>query len=191
VKKIISLFFFVAIAVCLQAQNLTWDLKFLKGRERESVRDISRIIQMETGQPFLFSITPGSNCYCYVILYDSERKITVYHNKFLSEERTFGPWPLGDPPGTETFYVIMSVEKQTRLENLIETYETNNNKPSSQQYADNLLTEVVNLQKKVSELGKAGSPFISGGGGFRGDFEEYVTPFSNTNLYVQPISIRH
>jgi len=186
VKKAISVFYFVTIAVCLQAQNLIWDLKFLKGRERESVQ-VSRTIQMETGQPIQFTITPGSSCYCYVILYDSDHKIEVYHNKLLNEEATFGPWPLNGS-GTEIFYVIMSLERQSNLEDLIAAY---NNNRSSDQYANNLLTEVVNLQNKASALGDAGSSFIPGGGSFRGASEEYVTHFSDKGLYVRPITIRH
>ena len=79
-KKAITLFFFVAIAVCLQAQDLDWNLNFQKGRNMESVRDLSRIIQMDTGQPFQFTIAPGSSCYCYVILRDSDQKINVFPN---------------------------------------------------------------------------------------------------------------
>jgi hypothetical protein len=193
-KKVIALFFFVAMAVCLQAQDLTWDLKFLKGRERESVQ-VSRIIQMDTGEPFQFIITPGSNCYCYVILRDSNQKIDVRCNEFLTKEKTFGPWPLSGS-GTEIFYVIMSLEGQSNLENLIVAYKNN---PSSQQNADNLYKEVVRLQNLASVPGVSGSPIEPSGGvviqggstGARGGDKEYINHFDGKNLYVRPISIRH
>jgi hypothetical protein len=191
-KKAITLFFFVAIAVCLQAQDLTWDLKFLKGRERESV-SVSRTIQMETGEPFQFTITPGSNCYCYVILYDSNRKIDVKHSEFLTKEVAFGPWPLSGS-GTDIFYVIMSLKSQTNLESFIEAFKNN---PSSQQNADKLYTEVVRLQNEATGIGGQGGStiggggvFIAGGGTSRGD-TEFINRFAGENLYVRPISIRH
>jgi len=189
-KKAIALFFFVAIAVCLQAQDLTWNLNFQRGRDMESVRDLSRLIQMDTGQPFLFTVAPGSNCYCYVILRDSVQKIDVKCNEFLTKEKTFGPWPLSGS-GTETFYIIMSLEKQTKLESYIKAYEENKNKPSADEHANNLYMEILELQKNASEEGKPGPPYIPGGGGFRGDSEEYWTPYSGGSLYVNPIRIRH
>jgi hypothetical protein len=182
VKKVISVFFFVIVTVCLQAQNLTWNLKFLKGAESVSV---SRIIQMETGQPFQFTITPDLNSYCYVILYDSDRKIEVYHSKQLNNSVIFGPWSLGGTPGTDIFYVIMSLERQDRLESLIETY----NRSRSAQNTENLHKEIINLQNKVSEPGEPPGIFIAGGGTTRGD--EYINHFTGKNLYVRPINLRH
>jgi hypothetical protein len=190
VKKAIFVFFFVTIAVCLYGQNLTWDLKFLKGSERESV-GVSRVIQMETGQPFSFTIKPAANSYCYVILYDSERDITVYDNKHknpLNDEITFGPWPLSEPSGTETFYVIMSMERQTKLENLIAALKNN---PKSQQAADNLYTEVLDLHNKAKERGEGGATPVLMGGGLRGGNDEYGWRYSDKGLYVEPIRIRH
>jgi hypothetical protein len=187
VKKIISVFFFVTITVCLQAQNLTWDLKFLKGMNRESV-EVDETIQMGTGQPFWITIAPGSNCYCYVIFYDSQRKIKVYdsHSTPLNKEVTYGPLSPGGPPGTETFYVIMSLERQNKLENLIEAYKKN----SSVQNTGNLHEEVVSLQREINRLGKPPSSFIPVGGTARGD-PEYGTRFSDRNMYVSQIRISH
>ena len=58
-KKVVALGLFFFAGLCLQAQDLSWDIKFLKGRERESL-PINRIITMQTGDEFLIIITPGS-----------------------------------------------------------------------------------------------------------------------------------
>jgi len=188
-KKISVGLFLIFITTCLQAQNLSWDIKFLQGRNRESV-PIARPVRMETGENFLLSIKPAIGCYCYVVCYDSEQRIFVLENKFIEGgiEIRLGPIDITDPSGNETLFVIMSLERQTRLESLIKTYNSN---PNSQQNANNLYREVVNLQNSASGLGEPASSFIPGGGTSRSGTEEYVTRFSEKNMYVRPIIIRH
>jgi hypothetical protein len=103
-------------------------------------------------------------------------------------ETNLGPYELEDPPGTETFYVIMSLAKQERLESLIKTYDAN---PGNSQNRENLRQEIARLQDAVSALGQPASSFIQGGGTSRGSTQEYVTRFSEKNIYVSPIIIRH
>jgi hypothetical protein len=188
-KRITAGVFFIFVTVCLQAQTLTWDIKFLQGRARESV-PIARTIRMETGDNFLISIKPDSDCYCYVICYDSSREIFVLQNDFLKGgiEIYLTEIDITDPPGTETLYVIMSLAKQERLESLIKAY---NGNPNSAQNGDNLRQEIARLQDAVSALGQPASSFIPGGGTSRGSTQEYVTRFTEKNIYVSPIIIRH
>ena len=188
-KKIFAALLFLAAGLCLEAQTLSWDIKFLKGRAWESV-PISRAIRMETGEGFLINIMPDSDCFCYVVLYDSEREITVLHDKPVRgrDEITLGPFSLEHPPGTETLYVIMSMEKQARLEGLIQSV---NSSPGSRQNADNLYREIAGLQNTASGLGEPASSFIASGGTSRGGSEEYITRFTDKSLYVRAITVRH
>ena len=188
-KKFVVLFVFITTAVCLQAQTLTWDIKFLKGRERESV-PINRQISMNTGQVFLLSISPASDCFCYVVCHDSDRQIAVLYDGQLKggNEKTLGPIEITFPSGTETLYVIISQTRQTKLEGLIQAYKNN---LSSRQQANNLYDEVKNLQKTASGLGEPANSFIPGGGTTRGNTQENVTRFSGKNMYVRAITIRH
>jgi len=183
----------ILAAVCFyqqaHAQSLTWDIKFLRGNERESV-SILRTIRMENEETFLITIKPDSNCYCYVILEDTSRDISVIHDRPLSKgmEVNIGPYEILDPAGKDTFFVIMSLEREQRLEGLIKAY---NDNPRIAQNSENLRKEIARLQDVVSALGQPVSSFIPGGGTSRGSTQEYVTRFEKKNMYVNPIIIQH
>jgi len=191
-KKITAFFLFFTAGFCLFAQSLTWDIKFLKGTPQESV-PINRQIRMETGEVFLVTITPEKDCFCYVVFYDSERQISVIKNTSLQggNDVNIGPFELEDPSGVETFYVIMSLERQKNLETLIQAFNANS---SSKQNASNLYNEVANLQKAATNLGEPASSFVASGGttrGTLGDNNQQVTRFSGKAMYVRAITIRH
>jgi len=182
----------ILAAVCFcqqaQAQTLTWDLKFLQGKAKESV-PMSLQFRMEVGDYFQLTIIPASDCYCYVICYDSDRQISVIKNEYVKGETEIylDTIYITVTPETKTVYVIMSLEKQTSLENLIQAYNNNSN---SQQNANNLYRELVNLQDIASGLGEPASSFIPSAGTSRGG-EVYVNRYSGMNFYVRPILIRH
>jgi len=188
-KKTMIITFFLFTAILLYAQTLSWDITFLRGRNRESI-PISRTIHMETGQSFQIFITPAVNSFCYVVVYDSSRQIFVLYDQSIraGNEITLGPLRLEEPSGTETLYVIMSLERQTSLENLIRSHRSN---PQSRQNADNLRREIVRLQNTASALGEPASVFIPSGGTTRGSTQEHVTRFSGQSLYVRTIAVRH
>jgi len=188
-KKIIALILFFIAGVCLQAQTLSWDLKFLKGSVQESI-PITQIIRMETGEPFQISIAPASDCYSYIIAIDSGRTIHVLHNTPIKKDTalTLDPIFLQDPAGTETLYVIMSLKKQDKLENLLHNHNKN---PKSNRHTNNLHKEIVRLQNEVSNLGEPASSFVTSGGTTRGDPQEYTNRYTDKNLYVRAITIRH
>ena len=188
-KKASIIAFFLFTALFLYAQTLSWDIKFLRGRNRESV-PISQIIRMETGQNFQIAITPAVNSFCYVIVNDSSRQIFVLHDQPIraGNEINLGPLRLEEPSGTETLYVIMSLERQTSLENLIQSHKSN---PQSRQHTDNLRREIVRLQSVASALGEPASIFIPSGGTTRGSTQEHATRFSGQSLYVRTIAVRH
>ncbi|MCL2801745.1 MAG: DUF4384 domain-containing protein [Treponema sp.] len=188
-KKAITAFLFLSFSVCLYAQTLSWDISFLRGRTQESA-PISQIIRMQTGETFEFSITPNASAFCYIVFYDSQRKVFVLHNEPLAAnaEKIFGPFQLEAPAGTETIYVIMSLQRQANLERLIQAY---NNNTSATAQANSLYREVVNLQNSVSRLGEPVSSYIPSGGTTRSAVPRQVTRFSGKDLYVRAISIRH
>ena len=191
-KKAVSLFILVFIALGLEAQTLSWDIKFLKGRPGESI-PINQVIRMESGENFQVYINPASDCFCYVVCYDSERQIAVHYNGPLKGgiEKYIGNFAIDDQFKTETLYIIMSLARRPTLENLIRNY-INNQK--SRQHANNLFREVSRLQNEASSLGEPSSVFIPTGGTTRSGTsksEAYSTRFSDKNLYVRPITIRH
>ena len=143
---------------------------------------------MQTGQSFQITITPDREVFCYVICYDSERSIFIMYDGKIQEgiELYTKPIMVDEPSGTETVYVIMSLSKLEKLENLITAFRAN---PNSRQHTNNLYREIVSMQQETSELGEPASAFISGGGTTRG--ESGFTRFSGKNMYVRVITIRH
>jgi len=188
-KKIAAIFVFFTAGFGLYAQTLAWEIKFLKGSAQESV-PISRQIRMETGETFLITIKPEADCFCYVVFYDSARQISVLRDAPIREgiEINIGPFKLEEPAGTETFFVVMSLERQKNLENLIQTF---NGDANSRQNANNLYDEVANLQKAASSLGEPASSFIASGGTTREVSGKFATRFTDKAMYVRAITIRH
>ena len=191
-----TILMFFAIGVSLNAQDLSWEIIFSRGIQQESV-PISRQIRMETGEQFQISILSDSNSFCYLVHYGSSREIAVLFNSQIrgGNEVNIGPFQLINPSGIETIYVIMSLERQTELERLIQAY---NNNPNSRRHANNLLREVARLQTAASELGEPASAFIASGGTTRtavstesNTIQNRVTRFSEKVLYVRAITIRH
>jgi len=188
-KKTVAAIFFIFAGINVWAQALSWDVKLLYGRNWES-KPINRRIDMEAGETFLIQIKPASDCYCYIVVYDLDRQISVIYNEGLRAEQeiNIGPIEVDNKSGTDTLYVIMSLERQTKLETLITNF---NNNPGSMQYADDLRTEVINLQTRAAGLGEPSHAFILGGGSTRGGSEEYINRYTEKNMYVRPIMIRH
>jgi len=192
-KKILLVCLFIGMGwvqtYAQKAQNLTWDIQLQKGREGVDIPK-SQIITAESGQTLYFFISPASDCFCYIISQNSERKIFILHDQPVKREMEIEIEPLkaDNSPGAKTMYVIMSVERQTKLEDAIKNYKSD---PDSQRYANNLQGEIARLQDTVSGLGEPSSALITSGGTTRGETtKEFITRFSEKNLYVRTITIR-
>jgi hypothetical protein len=188
-KKFAILFFLIAATYCLQAQTLNWDLIFEKGKpgnfESVSFKD-GYNLRMETGEYYKVTVTPDPPCYCYIFFRDAEEGITVLKEGFIKSVTSLSAFQLTEPAGRETLYIIMSLERQTSIENMIRAL-TNN--PNSER---NLYNEIISLQSKVSTLGEPVSAFITSAGTERGsDSPASVNRYSNNSVYVRAISIRH
>jgi hypothetical protein len=193
---ILFLLFLPLPLVSQSLKSLDWQIQFLSGKTQES-KPINEAIYMENGSEFRFVIETDADSYCYVVCYTSDRELIVLHDQALraGTAKTFGPLGVTEPSGTEAIYVIVSLSRQTNLENLIETYKKNQ---GSRQYANNLYHEVVNLQNTVSGLGEPASTIISSGGTTRSvgnstsnNDQNFATKFSGKEIYVRPITIRH
>jgi hypothetical protein len=191
-KKLFLICLLIGIAVfqvqAQKAQNLIWDIQLLKGKDREPLPK-TQTITVENGQNVFIIISPASDCFCYVLSQNSERKIFVLHEQPIKGEMKIRVNPLqaDNTPGPKTLYVIMSVEKQTKLEELIKDYKNN---LTSQRHANNVQGEIAKLQDTASGLGEPSSALITSGGTTRGDSEEAATRFSGKNIYVRTITIR-
>jgi len=192
-KKILLMCLFIGIGVfqafAQKAQNLTWDLQLQKGKEWEAIPK-SQIITAESGQVISFFISPESDCFCYIISQNSERKIFILYEQPIKSEMEIKIEPLkaDNSPGSKTLYVIMSLEKQIKLEEAVKNFKSD---PNSQRYANNLQGEIAKLQDAASSLGEPSSALITSGGTTRGNsIQEYITRFSEKKIYVRTITIR-
>jgi len=170
-------------------QNLVWDIQLLKGNEHENV-PYSQTITVESGQGLYIAMIPASDCYCYVLSQNPERKMVVLYDQHVKSKKEIYLTPLSEdsPPDTKTLYVIMSLARQTKLEELIKSYKSN---PDSIRHVNNLHGEIAKLQDTASGLGEPSSALIPSGGTTRGSSsQEYATRFSMKNLYVRTITIR-
>lgn len=182
-KKLVFGVIFIAAAVCLQAQNLSWEIKLYREKTNEYI-PIPQIIRGENGEAFQVYITPYADCFCYMVCYDSERRqVSVWYNEPMKEGKE-DYVTMGIDEGTVILYVIMSLKRQTQLENLIKSHNSN---PNSRQVHQ----EVVRLQAEVSRSGEPASSFIASGGTSRGSSEEYATRFTGKEIYVRAISFSH
>ena len=191
-KKIALVCLFIGIGVfqafAQKAQSLTWDIQLQKGKDRALIPK-SQIITVENGQDISFFICPESNTFCYIISQNAERKLIVLHDQPIRSEAEIKVEPLkaDNSPGAKTLYVIMSLERQTKLEDAIKSYKGD---PGSQRFANNLQGEIAKLQDAASSLGEPSSALITSGGTTRGPESEDTTRFSEKSLYVRTFTIR-
>jgi hypothetical protein len=191
-KKIfvLSLFAVVAAFQIPAQQNLIWDIQFQKGSYREIV-PYSQTITKESGQELYAVISPASDCFCYVVSENSERKMVVLYEQIIKggNEISLNPLQADNSLGTTTLYIIMSLVRQNKLEGFIKSYKDS---PSLQRHANNLRGEIARLQDTVSGLGEPVIAVIASGGTTRGPSsnQDYVTQFSEKNIYVRAITIR-
>jgi len=192
-KKIALVCLFVGIGVfqafAQKAQSLTWDIQLQKGRDWAAIPK-SQIITVESEQTVSFFISPESNSFCYIISQNAERKLFVLHDQPVRRKMEIKVEPLNadNSPGAKTLYVIMSLERQTTLEDAIKSYK---NDTGSQRFANNLQGEIARLQDAAYGLGEPSYALITSGGTTRGQAtEEAITRFSEKSLYVRAITIR-
>jgi hypothetical protein len=172
-----------------QAQDLAWEIQIQTEGRGAAIPD-SQAITVETGRDFCIFITPESDSFCYVLSQNSGRNFFVLYDQGVrgGNEIILEPLAADNSPGRKTLYVIISLERQTRLEGLINTYKSN---PNSNRHANNMQGEIAGLQDRVSGLGEPASIIISTGGSTRGrgTAADSATRFSGRNMYVRAITI--
>jgi hypothetical protein len=169
-----------------QAKNLTWDIQVQRGNVWELV---SPRVTVEAGQTLRFAISPLSDCSCYVLSQNDERKFTVLHDQPIKgqNEIIIDPLQAGNSPGIQTLYVIMDLARQTKLEGFIRAY----TKTPNEKNFNNLSKEIAKLNNSVSKLREPRLDVIQSGGSARGQAlsSENITRFSERDMYVRTIRI--
>ncbi|MDR3171887.1 MAG: hypothetical protein LBU17_09715 [Treponema sp.] len=213
----------VMIALCLVtlgslgAQNpgFTWDLR-LETKSNGTALDFNQTIailgaeELADAPEDLIShaaqedglslrMSSRANAYCYVIQYGQDRKVTILNDTQIKAgaEQVFS-LSLSAASGTDTFYIIMSLNKEDKLDNYIKAYKRS---PASRQSHSNVYYEVLAIQKADDPLGEPPQKFTISGGTARGapgtaalDADAPSTGtarYSGRNHYVRSISVKH
>jgi hypothetical protein len=207
----------LAVMANLCAQNpdaFTWDLR-LEKKVSAAPLDFNQTIEklkeavppdappnvvnhsLAKDDDFTIRIKSEANSYCYIIQYGPDRKVTVYHDEQLNAgvEKAFSPI-LTSSAGVDTFYIIMSAKRETKLENVIKAYKRS---PSSRQVNSNVYYEALAIQKADEPLGEPPQRFTISGGTARGTPANVpadnppggTARYSGRNRYVRSISVKH
>jgi len=189
-KKLFLVCLFIGIGSfqAFAQRALTWDIQLLLGGEREALPK-SQSITVDGEQNLFIIVIPASDCFCYIISQNAERKLFILHDQPIKGEGRIRVNPLqaDKSPGVKTLYVIMSLDKQAKLEDAIKNFKGDSN---SQRNVNNLQGEIAKLQDTASGLGEPASALITSGGTTRGSAQDLITRFSEKSLYVRTITIR-
>ncbi|MDR3335006.1 MAG: DUF4384 domain-containing protein [Treponema sp.] len=212
----------VMIALCLAAlgslgaQNtgFTWDLR-LEKKSNGTALDFNQTIEIlgaqeladapedlishavAQGDGLSLRMSSRTNTYCYVIQYGQDRKVTILNDTEIKAgaAQVFS-LSLSAASGTDTFYIIMSLKKEDKLDNYIKAYKRS---PASRQSHSNVYYEVLAIQKADDPLGEPPQKFTISGGTARGAPETAALDappagtarYAGRNHYVRIISVKY
>jgi hypothetical protein len=147
-------------------------------------------VKMQNGDIFNFTLKSKAGCFVYVICQGADKAITVLWQAPLSagEDLSLGPMELGPPPGTETFFFILSAAPQRKLEAAIAAFEGN---PGSSQAKQGLVNEALNLRREIASLKEKPEQPAALDGAFRSPVKLEGLGFSGAHTYVKTIAVEH
>jgi len=174
----------------VKKDTLTWTM----GLQNEATRayyPFSAPVKVNTGEVYFIVITPASDCYAYIVYEssDGDEIVTIFTGKLKKDEtwQSIG-LKISPPKGSETFYVVVSLEEQKNLATRISALNTN----SGPMQRRALLNEIYNIRSDVSQFKETPEKPILMGGAQRGDPERSQgVEFSGLSSYVKTISIEH
>jgi hypothetical protein len=193
VKKVFLLPVLLSAALSAFAQSgraFDWNIALVNQRRNAGI-SADKTIQMETGDIFYFLIKSEADCFVYVIAQDSDNSVFVFYGAPLprGEELRVGPAELTPPPGTETFFVVVSAGAHRKLARALETYQKN---PDSPRAARAVMGEVFAIRRDISALDQNPEQPVYMGGTFRGgDASVTGLRFSGSDSYVRSFNISH
>ena len=178
-----------SVQVFAQGKNLKWNLAFLNVKTGKAV-PFSAPIQSGTGEQYRLIVQPGAKCFVYIIAEDPEGDVAVLRAGSMANGETWTSESLQitDPKGSDSLFIVASLEEQKVLAQRITALQDNNG--ASQRRA--LMTEVFRIRSDTSKFKEAPEKPVLMGGASRGseDKSEGVE-FSGVGTYVKTISIEH
>ena len=199
---------FLILLICLasvqvfaqQGKSFKWSMALQNAKTSKNV-PFSAPIQSATGEEYLLLIQPGAKSFIYVIAESPGDEITVlYAGQMKSGENWMSEkLVLTEPKGSESLFVIASLEEQKVLAQRISAF--NDNGGTSQKRA--LMTEIFRIRSDASKFKESPEKPVLMGGASRNmvltklknnegsDQKNEGVEFSGVGTYVKTISIEH
>jgi hypothetical protein len=175
-----------------QMKSFKWSLALLDIKSSEMI-PFSDPIRSSTGERYQIIIKPEERAFCYIIYIspDGEDMAVLCSGGPLKGGE---PWysdilELAAPEGSESLYIITSLNEQKDLLQKIDDLKKNNG--PRQRRA--LVNEINNIRSNVSKFREIPEKPVLMGGATRGSTSERNggTEFSGLDTYVKIISIDH
>ena len=196
-KPDVRYFVCLALFICLAAvqapaqlvKSFNWSMSLQNVKTNETVA-FSAPIRSATGEQFRLAIQPSAASYIYVIAEspDGNDVDVLFAGSLKSGETWYSAiFELADPRGTESLFVIASLDEQKTLAQRINNLKKNN---GSSKRA--LMNEVYRIRSDISKFKEAPEKPVLMGGAARGSEEQdQGVEFSGLATYVKTISIEH
>jgi hypothetical protein len=197
-KKKFGLFILcLAFASMVYAQSsgpFYWDLILGRSPGGDFLYPHNSIVKLDVNESLNITIIPQENCFCYIIWRGKDGKLAVLNN---SQVQAGVGISAGAPrsSGADNLYIIMSRQKQEKLEGSIKSYQENS---SSTQKSLALYSEIQNIQRAVNGLGEPvmqqgsipGATTRGGSASPIADLPDGITRYSGQDRYVRFIGIQ-
>ena len=187
---LVLVFFLAAGLSAQQNRTVTWTLALQNYKTGEMV-PFGTPVQSWTGEQFRLVIRPDSDCYCYVI-YESPNgdDVAVLYSGTLKNSESWYSMvlELAEPQGSESLFIIASLNEQRTLAQRITAF--NANSGNLQRRA--LMNEIFRIRSEVSRLREPPEKPVLMGGASRGNADKNQgVEYTGLDIYVKTISIEH
>ena len=186
----VLLLFTVISATQLSAQqgkSFKWTMTLQN--EKTGTVPFSAPVQSANGERFKILIKPDVKSFVYIIAEDPEGEVTVLYTGAMKSNVMWSSdfLELTSPQGSESLYIVASLEEQKALAQRIDALEENAG--TTQKRA--LINEVLRIRSETSKFKEAPEKPVLMGGATRGSEESEGIEFSGLRTYVKTISIEH
>lgn len=172
---------------------------------------VTRDTVLRSGDEFKMMVHLVKKCYVYVIHKSSTNELSVLYptsfeaqfelekNYYLPKGRSW--YKLDNNTGTETFYLLASLDRLTDLEQRMNSYLVAN-KDQQKELASAVVSEIKDIKKRYRTYSTLAERPISIAGNVRGskkdemnidkfDVANWATEISANNFYSKTITIEH
>jgi len=172
----------------VKTKTFSWRLGLQHFLPPSDFVSFSEPVQAKTGELFRFIIIPDADCYCYIVAEsdDVEGAQVLFSGVLKKDERwASGLFMLVDPPGSDYFYIVTSLERQITLEKGITELEKDPSVFQSRKVLDEIKSIMGTIKKFTEKPAALSAQYRLGY-----DYDMGVG-FSGSDLYVKTIVINH